>query len=86
MNPHKNTVKNRIILGLGDLQKIERPRELQHYAGTNEHHIVHELYQMEKQNLVSYKIKRNVHSAGKNLTGIHLTPKGKDIYREIKGG
>jgi hypothetical protein len=83
MDPQKNTVKARIIRGVGDLQKVDRPRQLQHYAGTNEHHIVHELYLLKQQGIVDCKVRNNVHSAGKNLTSIKLTSKGKDLYRKM---
>lgn len=78
----QNTVKTRIIQGIG-LNVIERPRELQKIAGTNEHHIVHELYSLQKQGLVAYKVRRNAHSAGRNLTAIKLTPQGIDYYKRL---
>lgn len=78
----KNTVKTRIIRGIG-YDVIERPRQLQHAAGTNEHHIVHELYMLQKQGIVAYKVKKNLHAAGRNLTAIRLTPKGRDYLERL---
>lgn len=82
MDPQKNTVKARIIQAIG-LDVIERPRQLQQAAGTNEHHVVHTLYNLEKQGLVEYKVKRNIHSPGRNLTGIKLTDKGITLWRQL---
>ena len=83
MDPSKNTVKTRILAGIG-LNVIERPRELQKAAGTAEHHVVHELYALEKQGLVAYTIKRNAHSAGRNLTNIRLTKQGIKLWEAMK--
>ena len=77
------TVKARIILGIGE-RTIGRPRELQQPAGTDEHHVVHVLYTLQKQGLVDFKRKRGVDRPGINLTDIHLTPKGKKHYEEIR--
>ena len=82
MNPHKNTVKTRMIRAIG-LDTIERPRQLQLAAGTNEHHIVHELYMLQKQGLVEYRVRRNIHAAGRNLTDIRLTRKGQALWRQL---
>jgi hypothetical protein len=82
VDPTKNTVKTRILNGIG-LNVIERPRQLQQAAGTNEHHIVHELYRLEKQGLVTYDTRRNLHATGRNLTKIRLTRKGIALWRQI---
>jgi DNA-binding MarR family transcriptional regulator len=76
-------VKTRILRGIG-LNVIHRPRELQQAAGTAEHHVVHELYALEKQGLVVYHLKRNIHSPGRNLTKIRLTPKGIELWRQMR--
>lgn len=76
------TIKDRLVLGIG-LTVIERPRELQRAGGTDEHNVVHALYSMEKMGLTEFKVKRNSHSAGKNLTNIKLTAKGLQRYREL---
>jgi DNA-binding PadR family transcriptional regulator len=78
----KNTVKDRVILGIA-LTVVERPRQLQQAAQTDEHSIVHTLYRLEKDGLTEFKVKRNSHSAGKNLTHIRLTPKGLKRYKEL---
>jgi len=79
------TVKERVIIGIG-LSTVTRPRALQQTANTDEHHIVHTLYRLEKDDLVQFKTRRNMHSAGKNLTAIHLTPKGIKRYKELTRG
>ncbi len=79
------TVKDRVILGIG-LTVIERPRQLQAVAQTDEHSIVHTLYRLEKDGLTEFKIKRNAHSAGKNVTAIRLTSKGVARWKELKYG
>ena len=76
------TIKDRLIVAIG-LTTIERPRELQLAAGTNEHHVVHALYRLEKDGLTAFKTRRNIHSPGKNLTKIHLTDKGIERFREL---
>jgi len=82
MNPKKNTVKTRILNGIG-LDVIERPRQLQTAAGTSEHHVVHELYSMKTQGLVEFRRKKNLHSTGINLTDIRLTKKGIQLWKQI---
>ena len=77
------TIKDRLILAIG-LTTVERPRELQKAAETNEHHVVHALYSMGKDGLTSFKVKRNAHSPGRNLTKIKLTDKGIERYRELQ--
>jgi DNA-binding MarR family transcriptional regulator len=77
------SVKDRLILGIG-LQVIDRPRELQRAAGTDEHNVVHILYRLQKQGLVEYRRARNIDSPGINLKGIHLTPKGLARFEELK--
>ena len=79
------TIKDRLVLGIG-LTVVERPRHLQQAAGTNEHHVVHALYRMEKDGLTEFKTRRNLHSPGKNLTAIKLTPKGVERYKELTDG
>lgn len=83
MDPKKSTIKTRLIRAIG-LDTVERPRQLQQAAKTNEHHVVHALYTLEKQGLVEYRVRRNVHSSGRNLTDIHLTPKGVEVWRTMK--
>lgn len=70
------TVKDRVLAGIGD-RTIERPRQLQQDAGTNEHHVVHVLYALQKQGLVDFKKRRSAYSPGVNLTNIRLTPEGR---------
>ena len=82
MDPRKNTVKTRILNGIG-LNVIERPRELQKAAGTSEHNVVHELYAMKTQGLVEFRRKKNLHSRGVNLTDIRLTREGIKLWKEI---
>lgn len=77
------TIKDRLILAIG-LDVIERPRELQVPTQTDEHSIVHALYRLEKDGLSEFKVKRNVHSPGRNLTNIHLTNKGIERLRELR--
>jgi hypothetical protein len=77
-----NTVKDRVIIGIG-LSVVERPRQLQVQAQTDEHSVVHTLYRLEKDGLASFKCKRNAHSPGKNLTKIMLTPEGVKRYKEL---
>ena len=77
-----NTVKERVIMGIG-LTVVERPRQLQQAAETDEHSIVHTLYRLEKDGLTTFKTRRNLHSAGRNLTNIRLTPNGIKRYREL---
>lgn len=79
------TIKDRLVLGIG-LTVVERPRELQHAAGTNEHHVVHALYSMEKAGLTEFKVRKNKHSPGRNLTAIRLTDKGIARYKELRRG
>jgi hypothetical protein len=83
MNPAKNTVKTRLIRAIGH-QTIQRPRQLQNPVNAAEHDIVHELYALQKQGLVAYKTKRNIHSPGKNLTNIRLTKQGQALLRGMK--
>jgi hypothetical protein len=80
-----STIKDRLIIAIG-LTTVERPRQLQLAADTNEHHVVHALYRLEKDGLTSFKVKRNAHAPGRNLTKIQLTPKGIEKYRELTGG
>lgn len=82
MNPAKNTVKNRIINGIG-LDVIERPRQLQRAAQADEHNVVHVLYMLEKQGLVTFRKKRSLHSPGINLTDIRLTRQGVKHWKEL---
>lgn len=70
------SVKHRIIAAIGD-GTIERPRELQRASGTDEHSVVHVLYALQKDGLVSFKKKKSVHSPGINLTRIKLTDAGR---------
>lgn len=77
------TIKDRIILAIGD-DTIERPRAIQRAAQTNEHHVVHVLYAMQKQGLVEFKLKKDLYSPGKNLTRIRLTDKGQELRRKLK--
>ena len=77
-----SSIKDRLILGIG-LNVIERPRELQSAANNGEHSIVHELHVLRKQGLVACKVRKNLHSSGRNLTDIRLTPKGIERYREL---
>lgn len=77
------TVKDRVILGIG-LDVVDRPRQLQIPAGTDEHNIVHTLYRLEIDGLCQFKVKSNSHSSGKNLTKIRLTPKGIERYRNLQ--
>lgn len=79
------TIKDRLILGIAD-KVIERPRELQHAAQTNEHHVVHALYSLQKDGLTTFQAKRNLHSPGKNLTKIRLTERGVQKYKELRRG
>lgn len=79
------TIKERLILAIG-FDTIERPRQLQKPAGTNEHHVVHVLYRLEKDGLTEFKVKKNIHSSGKNLTRIRLTPQGIERYKELRHG
>lgn len=76
------TIKDRLILGIAE-RTIERPRELQQAAQTNEHHVVHALYRLQKDGLADFKTGRNIHSPGKNLTKIRLTPKGIEKLRSL---
>lgn len=80
----ERTIKHRIILGIGALQVVQRPRALQRIADTNEHHIVHVLYSLQKSGLVEYKKRRNADSPGMNLMDIKLTPKGHKLYEELR--
>lgn len=79
------TIKDRLILGIAD-RVIERPRELQQAAQTNEHHVVHALYSLQKEGLTTFQAKHNIHSPGKNLTKIRLTERGIRKYKELKHG
>jgi hypothetical protein len=81
MDPNKNTVKLRIINGIG-LDIIERPRQLQKAARADEHHVVHVLHTLEKQGLVTFRKKRSMHSPGVNLTDIRLTREGIKLWRQ----
>lgn len=83
MRTMMTTIKDRIVLGVAE-KTIERPRELQQIAGTNEHHVVHALYAMRNDGLIEFKKKKNVHSPGVNLTKIKLTKKGMDRLEKIK--
>lgn len=80
-----NSVKDRIIVGIG-LDVVERPRALQQAAGTDEHHVVHELYSLQRQGLTTFTRRRNMHRPGLNLTKIRLTPRGVERYRELTNG
>lgn len=80
-----NSVKDRIIVGIG-LDVVERPRQLQQAAGTDEHHVVHELYRLQKQGLTAFDRRRNLHRPGLNLTKIRLTERGIARYRELTNG
>lgn len=82
MNPKKNTVKLRILNGIG-LNVIERPRQLQQVAKADEHNVVHTLYMLERQGLVTFRKKRSIHSPGVNLTDIRLTRQGIKLWKEI---
>lgn len=77
------SVKDRLILGIG-LTIIERPRELQHAAGQDEHHVVHVLYLLHDTGLVAYKRRKGKDRPGVNLTSIQLTPKGIEKYKELR--
>lgn len=79
------SVKNRIILAIGT-DVIERPRELQTKVDTDEHSIAHVLYALQKDGLTEFKKRRNLHSAGVNLTKIRLTKQGKKRYEELRHG
>lgn len=83
MDPRKHTVKTRIINGIG-LDIIERPRYLQRAAKTDEHHVTHALYMLERQGLVTFRKKRSLHSPGINLTDIRLTRQGIKLWRELR--
>jgi hypothetical protein len=83
LDPTKNTVKTRIIRAIGT-QTVKRPRQLQNPVDAGEHDIVHELYALQKQGLVDYKAKRNIHSPGKNLTDIRLTKRGQALLKGMK--
>lgn len=77
------TIKDRLILGIG-YEKIERPRELQEIAGTNEHHVVHVLYMLRKEGLVQFKVKEGKHSAGRNVYDIKLTKRGIQKFEDLQ--
>lgn len=79
------TIKERLILGIAD-RTVERPRELQQAAGTNEHHVVHALYRLQKDGLAEFKTGYGIHSPGKNLTKIRLTERGVKKYKELRRG
>jgi hypothetical protein len=76
------SIKHRLILGIAN-QTIARPRQLQQAAETDEHHVVHALYSLQRQGLVEYKRKRNADATGINLTDIKLTKKGLVMYEEL---
>lgn len=78
------SIKQDLIRGIG-LNVIERPRELQGACegSPGEHKIVHQLYRLQKQGLVEFRTKRNLHSPGNNLTSIRLTPQGARLYEEL---
>ena len=82
MDPTKDTVKLRILNGIG-LNVINRPRQLQQTAKTDEHNVVHTLYLLEKQGLVTFRKKRSIHSPGINLTDIRLTRQGIKVWKEL---
>ena len=77
------TIKDRVILAIG-LDVIERPRQLQVKASSDEHSIVHTLHRLEIDGLSEFKVKRSVHSPGRNLTNIKLTRKGIERFRELQ--
>jgi DNA-binding PadR family transcriptional regulator len=79
------TIKDRLILAIG-VTTVERPRELQKPTHTDEHSIVHALYRLEKDGLTEFKVKRNAHAPGRNLTRIRLTSKGIEKYEELRRG
>ena len=79
----KSTVKTRMILAIGETT-ISRPRELQYPCGTDEHHIVHELYSLQKQGLATFNTRRNVHAPGQNLLKIRLSKRGLEEYRRLR--
>lgn len=76
------TVKDRIILGIAH-STVERPRELQQAAETDEHNVVHALYRLEKEGLTEFKVRKSKHSPGRNLTSIKLTARGRTRYHEL---
>ena len=82
MDPTKDTVKLRILSGIG-LNVVNRPRQLQQAAKTDEHNVVHTLYMLEKLGLVTFRKKKSIHSPGVNLTDIRLTRQGIKLWKEI---
>ena len=78
-------IKDRVVLAIG-LTEVERPRQLQLRVDADEHDIVHSLYRLEKEGLTEFKVKRNAHSPGRNLTKIRLTKQGKERYEELRRG
>lgn len=77
------TVKHRVLVGLAILGTVKRPEELRIYADQDEHNIVHVLWRLQKQSLVTFKTDKRGKREG--LTNVKLTPRGKGYLATHRG-
>jgi hypothetical protein len=78
-------IKERILLAVGTTI-VERPRNLQLSVDADEHSITHTLYRLNRDGLLQFKTRKNLHSTGMNLTKIRLTKQGIRKYEALRHG
>lgn len=76
------TVKQKILLGIAKKRQVDNPFDLQIDANTDMHNIVHVLYRLNRQGMISFKEIRD--GTRQMPTKIVLTRVGEKEVRRLQ--
>ena len=76
------TIKDRLLIGIVTMGRVDRPRDLRAYAQTDQHNLTHVLWGLQKQGLITFRETKS--STLTMLTAIKPTAKGISRVRSLE--